>query len=50
MAEYIAACASTKEVVWLQRLLGTFGINFTKPTLIRSDNQPISLHTRSVSG
>ena len=38
-AEYIAACAATKEVVWLRRLLGTFGINFTKPTLIRSDNQ-----------
>ena len=37
--EYIATCAATKEAVWLKRLLGTFGINFTKPTLIRSDNQ-----------
>ena len=38
-AEYIAACAATKEVVWLRRLLETFSINFTKPTLICSNNQ-----------
>jgi hypothetical protein len=38
-AEYVAPCAATEEAIKLRQLLGTFGINFTKPTLIRSDNQ-----------
>jgi hypothetical protein len=37
--EYVAPCAATEEAIRLRQLLGTFGINFTKPTLIRSDNQ-----------
>ncbi|UYV80029.1 hypothetical protein LAZ67_18001468 [Cordylochernes scorpioides] len=38
-SEYIAACAATKEMVWLRRLLKDIGIKMDRPTVLNMDNQ-----------
>ena len=38
-AEYMAACATAQEAIWLRRLLKEFGCLFTQPFTILEDNQ-----------
>ncbi|UYV83114.1 hypothetical protein LAZ67_22002254 [Cordylochernes scorpioides] len=38
-SEYIAACAATKEMVWLRRLLKDIGIKMDRPTVLNIDKQ-----------
>jgi hypothetical protein len=38
-AEYMAACATAQEAIWLKRLLKEFGCIFTQPFTILEDNQ-----------
>ena len=38
-AEYMAACAATQESLWLAMLLEQMGIEFSKPIVLKEDNQ-----------
>lgn len=38
-SEYMAACAATKDAVWLRRILAEFGLEQVAPTALMIDNQ-----------
>lgn len=38
-AEYVAACAAGKEIIWMQKFLGELGYGFPRPTKLFMDNQ-----------
>jgi hypothetical protein len=46
-SEYIAACDSSREVIWLRRLLHELGIKQTNPTPLLCDNESAISLTRN---